>query len=969
MQLINPDMVFAAMAAIMAAVVLGYALLCWLECRRNGWQGTGSLLWPGQRMMQGMSLIQKFLLIGMLAMAPAILAFSQVLAANSHELKHIGSERVGVRHIQKMMPLLEALAQHRGMTHVSLLGNHAYDKSIGLKRQEIEALFKRQSLLADIPGIAAVYQHWQAYQGVHLGLGIEEQWKRQTKIIDGLLAVIRETGKKYALSFDSHPGRHYLMSVFLEHLPQALGSAGQIRGLGSGIVAGAELSEEQHFQLAGFSARLRQSSLDIGSDLKQAYYYNESLGQELAEQFGSYRTNIENMLFVLEHNLLHSRSFNTLYFINNQLSTSQKDFFSLATRVITSGMLLSASSIEAFSRGLDARSSHLAAMEKVLYSAFFFCLALVVWLFYLFYSSTRNTVTSLQQLATELRRGNVDHGITARGRDEIAAMVNVFDDIAGTLVRTIELRNKSEQKLLNLSRAVEQTAEGVLITDRDGTVEYANRAYGRMFGFAGEEMIGKPIYPGAGATEDNSFSYALSEVIAAGGTWQGETLAEGKAGHSIPIYCALNPICDSNGEVDHFVITYRDMSERKQIEEKMMLSQKMESIGTLAGGIAHDFNNALQGISGHLYLADRNGSHSPKAQAHITQAQKLVDKSSAMVRQLMTFARHETGKKETIEFTPFLKEAIELSRVSIPANIELDVRLSDDANRIVGDTTQLQQIIMNLLNNARDAVMDTTGPVISLRSETIFAGKEFLRNHPKIRPGRYIRLSISDNGCGIAEADIKRIFEPFFTTKSAGQGTGLGLAMVFSCMQSHEGAIDVASKPGEGTTFKLYFRVDENGIDRATLEDKQGVVRGRQETILLVDDEATVRDTGREVLENLGYRVLVAEDGYAAVGLYTAFQHEIDLVILDLVMPRMGGVEAARHIKIVRGDANICFATGYDLDGSICRDLPCSSRDVINKPFSVYEFSHFVREKLERPSKPSFGSRIFDSALKLRRSG
>ena len=963
----SPDVVFTVISVAMAAVVLAYALLCLRECRRHGWQGPHTLLLPGQRLMQGMSLLQKFLLIGMLAMAPAVLAFSQVLGANALELQRIAYERAGAQHIRNMMPLLEAMAQHRGMTHVSLLGNHAFNADIEARRQEINAYFSQHSLQA-APGIALAQQRWQALQDRHLGLAVDQQWQAHTEIINGLLMAIRDTGKRYALSFDSDPGRHYLMTAFLEHLPDALGSAGQIRGLGAGIVAGAKLTDAQRFELAGLSAKLKQSSLDIGADLELAYPHNRAFAETLAMQLNRYQANIENMLFVLEHSLIHSRSINTLYFINNNLSTSQKDFFSLATKVITSGMQLSTSAIEAFSHGLAARSSHLKAVENALYYACFFCLVLVVWLFYLFYGSTRNTVSSLQQLAVELRKGNVNHGITAHGRDEIFAMVNVFDDIAGTLVRTIKLREASEKKLLQLSRAVEQTAEGVLITDKDGMVEYANRAYEDMFGVAETDVLARPFHPAVSEVQGDIFERTLAEIVAAGHVWQGEILTLDKNGHAIPVYCTIDPVSDADGESSHFISTYRDMSEQKQIEEKVLLSQKMESIGTLAGGIAHDFNNALQGISGHLYLADRNAGQAPKTQAHINQAQKLVDKSAAMVKQLMTFARHETGKKEVVDFVPFLKEAVELSRVSIPANINLQVVLPDDTSRIIGDTTQLQQIIMNLLNNARDAVVDVGMPAISLRAETVFVGKDYLKNNLNIRPGRYVRLSISDNGCGIDESNLKRIFEPFYTTKSPGQGTGLGLAMVFSCLQSHDGAVDVTSKLGEGTTFNLYFRVDESGMDRAAQDEEQDIARGRQETILLADDEATVRNTGREVLENLNYRVLTAVDGYAAVEIYTAFQHEIDLVILDLVMPRMGGVDAATQIRTVSGDANICFATGYDLKGSFCQELPCSSRDVIRKPFSVHDLSHFIRAKLERRSQPDADAHIFEDALKLSRS-
>ena len=965
----NPEAIFSILSWAVVALLAAYAVLSWLHYRQQGWQGCRTLLEPGQKIMQSMSLVQKFLLFGLLTLVPAMLAFSQVLMVNGHELSKIALERQGIQHVRMLMPLLGDVAQHRGMSHIALLGERqTYQQQIAEKKQQIDTHFG-QSLPEDVfPSLTDVRRRWQSLRSRGPGISAEKSWSQHSDIIAGLLTSLVQIGKYYELSFDSDPGRHYLMSVFLEHLPEAQEMAGQIRGLGAGIVAGDELNEEKRFLLAGLSAKLEQSMANIASDLKLARQYNPALDERLDGWFRRYRAGIENMLFLLEHNLIQSVHINTLYFINNGLSTNPKDFFSMASKAIDFGVPLSGSAIEAFSLGLEAQSRHLQSLEEVLYYACFLCLALVIWLFYLFYSSTLSTLTSLRQLAGELRKGNINHGISAHGRDEIFAMVNVFDEIAGTLVKTIKHKNITEQKLLKLSQAVEQTSEGVLITDRDGLVEYVNRSYEQMFGFSEVELVGRPLHSQANEGHDGSLRYALSEVMAAGGAWQGETVAETNEGDSISIYCTLNPICDEQGEINHFVSTYRDMTEQKQIEEKMMLSQKMESVGTLAGGIAHDFNNALQGISGHLYLAEKNGREAPKSLVHVMQAQKLVDKAASMVKQLMAFARYDSGKKESIHFAPLLQEAIDLSRVSIPASIRLDLRLSEDSSRIVGDTTQMQQIVMNMLNNARDAVEGIPDPAIHVKSDTIIADDAFLKNHPNTRPGCYIRLSISDNGCGIPEEGIKRIFEPFYTTKGPGQGTGLGLAMVFSCMQSHEGAIDVASKPGKGTTFNLYFRVDDSGLIGPDRETEQRVVSGRQETILLVDDELTIRETGREVLENLDYRVLIAEDGVAAVEVFRAHQHEIDLVILDLVMPRMGGVEAAAQMKAIRGDVNACFATGYDLQGSIGKALPCSARDVIHKPFSVHEFSHFVRDKLERRSKPDLDSHIFDSALGLKRS-
>ncbi|WP_072660772.1 hybrid sensor histidine kinase/response regulator [Mariprofundus micogutta] len=310
----------------------------------------------------------------------------------------------------------------------------------------------------------------------------------------------------------------------------------------------------------------------------------------------------------------------------------------------------------------------------------------------------------------------------------------------------------------------------------------------------------------------------------------------------------------------------------------------------------------------------------------------------------MTFARKDSVALQSISFRSFVNEALKLAKVAIPENILMTHNICSDDLIIKGNITQLQQVILNLINNARDAVHGVHAPKIYISLRQYLPNKKFILKHQIPRNNHtYAQLTISDNGCGIEKEDLQRIFEPFFTTKAQGKGTGLGLAMVFGAIQTHHGVIDVESNLNAGTRFDLYLPLEQKAINEFDLNSPVEVIRGKGETILIADDDTQVRDILSKLLTGLGYQVLQAEDGCMAVELFKTHQNNISLLILDVIMPNMGGIEAAANIRIYKPSMPVLYATGYDKNNVLVNALKEDGSQVIGKPYSVATLSRMVR--------------------------
>lgn len=381
--------------------------------------------------------------------------------------------------------------------------------------------------------------------------------------------------------------------------------------------------------------------------------------------------------------------------------------------------------------------------------------------------------------------------------------------------------------------------------------------------------------------------------------------------------------------------------DRQHLEEQYRQAQKMEAIGTLAGGMAHDFNNVLNGIAGYCELASLELADPAVVQAHLDEAQAATQRAAELVRRIMTFSRQSEQKRVPLDLGTTVTEAMKLLRATIPAGIEITTDCAGGLPRILADATSIHQIVVNLGTNASHAMQGKVGRLTVAVDVAVIDG-DLPAGAPNLKPGRYVRLRMTDTGCGMEEAMLARIFEPFFTTKLPGEGTGLGLAMVHGLVQTHEGAISVRSQPGVGTVFEVFFPAL---AANATEEKVAGILdtpRGQGERILFVDDERSLGEMGRRMLQRLGYIVEVHDSPVEALRAFRLRPERFELAVVDLSMPSMSGLQLAEEITHLRPDLPVVLTTGYTGELTASRLQASGVQELLMKPYSVVSLGRAV---------------------------
>jgi len=384
--------------------------------------------------------------------------------------------------------------------------------------------------------------------------------------------------------------------------------------------------------------------------------------------------------------------------------------------------------------------------------------------------------------------------------------------------------------------------------------------------------------------------------------------------------------------------------EKNKVENQFHQSQKMESLGILVGGIAHDFNNMLTGITGNVYLARKKDITADELNVRLDNVEQVAFQAAEMIQQLLAFARKSSVSMKPLLLNSFTKEAAKLFESSIPKNIRLSTRISSEKMLINGDTVQLQQVLLNLLTNACHAVQHQAKPEIEIQLKPFIVDDDFLVSFPMHSSSNYAQLTIRDNGSGIPEEYLDKVFEPFFTTKGEGEGTGLGLPMVYGAIENHEGLINVTSKRKIGTTFDIYLPLisSEAEVEQPSFE----IVQGNGELILLVDDEDITLNITSELLSSVNYRVMTAKDGLEALELYKQHRDQIAMVISDIVMPKLGGIELARKLRKKDAEIPVVLCTGYDQSQSNLGKCQLNNCILLSKPVPIQQLSMIMHEML-----------------------
>lgn len=508
-----------------------------------------------------------------------------------------------------------------------------------------------------------------------------------------------------------------------------------------------------------------------------------------------------------------------------------------------------------------------------------------------------------------------------------------FRDVS-VRVHSEEERRMSEERYREL---FEESKDTVFISTPDGRFVDINPAGVELFGYGSREEllavnITQELY--ADPAERERASLILAER---GYIKDHLTRAKRKDGKPLIVLETTTAMRDEHGKVVMYRGILRDITEHHHLEEQLRQAQRLESVGTLAGGVAHDFNNILSIALGYLTRLDRPEDHPDVRARTIESIRKALGRGAGLVQQLLTFARKTSGAAEAVEVNDVVRELSTLLAETFPAAIRFDLNLADNVPLLLADQSQLQQALMNLCINSRDAMLEpgggrAAGGTLKIVTASI-PGKELRQRFPGASEDRYVLVRVIDNGVGMDEATKSRIFEPFFTTKPPGKGTGIGLSVVYGIVDSHHGFIDVDTKPLQGASISMYFPVLPVPTPAAPGKEMVEPVRGSGETILLVEDEEMLLDLLQVFLEENGYKVLIARDGMEAVEVYEKHAQEINVVLSDMGLPKLGGWEAFRRMKAINPSVRCILASGYfdpDLRADMIRE---GALDFVQKPY------------------------------------
>jgi PAS domain S-box-containing protein len=526
----------------------------------------------------------------------------------------------------------------------------------------------------------------------------------------------------------------------------------------------------------------------------------------------------------------------------------------------------------------------------------------------------------------------VDLNAMAAGAADYLSKERIDAPLLERSIRYAVERKEADQRIREQAQLLDKARDAIIAFDMDGRVVYWNKSAERLTGWTADEMLGARAQERLYDSSEAEKLEECHETVREEGEWTGELRQQSKDGEELVVESRWTLVRDSGGQPTSILVINTDITERKRLESQFLRSQRMESIGRLVGGIAHDLGNLLVPILLGVKVLKRRESEDEKVLQTLDMIEKSAERGSNMVEQVLAFARGVEGERVALQAATIIDEVAKITTETFPDDIDVEVSVPENLNDIVGDATQIQQVLMNLCVNARDAMPD--GGVIDIGASEVELSEAEAQRKMDAEPGSYVCLRVSDTGSGIPEEAIDKIFEPFFSTKAEGEGTGLGLSTAYSIVKSHNGFVDVESEPGTGTTFRVYVPVATSSDERRGPAASGELRDGRGELILVVDDEEFILDTARQTLEDAGYRVITAQGGEQAIEVMDRNGDQVEAIITDLRMPEMNGFDLIRRLRPRFPNVPIIAASGM-ADGRTDDAVQAGAQTFLAKPFTA----------------------------------
>ena len=492
-------------------------------------------------------------------------------------------------------------------------------------------------------------------------------------------------------------------------------------------------------------------------------------------------------------------------------------------------------------------------------------------------------------------------------------------------------RKRSEQKIREQAALLDIATDAILVQDLQGKILFWNKGAENLYGYCATEAIGSFVSK-LGDAEFAKEQELAKAVLLSSGAWQGELEQARKDNNKVVVESRWTLVRDRTGQPTSILVVNTDITQKKQLEAQFLRAQRLESVGTLASGIAHDLNNVLTPILMSVQLLKIKFPE-PQHQPLLKMLESNVKRGSALIKQVLSFARGVEGKKVTLQVKHLILEIEQIVRETFPKSIKFSSDIDPNLWTVSGDATQLHQVLMNLVVNALDAMPN--GGTLKTTAKNIYIDDNYPKLHIDAQGGAYITIAIADTGTGIAPETLTRIFEPFFTTKSIGAGTGLGLSTVLGIVKSHGGFIQVYSEVEQGTEFQIYLPAIQSTVTQENSDSELPL--GQGELILVVDDESAIREVTKVSLEIYNYRAITAGDGKEAIALYTEHQAEIRVVLTDMMMPVMDGPTTIRTLQQINPDVKVIAVSGLSSSDKLAAAASSGVTNFLSKPFSAKE--------------------------------
>jgi PAS domain S-box-containing protein len=553
-------------------------------------------------------------------------------------------------------------------------------------------------------------------------------------------------------------------------------------------------------------------------------------------------------------------------------------------------------------------------------------------LVYIFITIATRPLQALIRAAKEIRKGGYAEVPVVSSRSEVGRLSEEFNRMSREIREREQKLRSSEAKIKAM---FERVNHAIFRLDREGNIVLTNNRFNELCGPA--ESFGKLFFGERGA------QLQYMQEAALGILRNSEERIRGRDDTEIIAIMSVYPEVDEAGEISGYDGYFVDITDKKKLEETLIQAQKMESVGLLAGGIAHDFNNILTGVLGYASLIKGNLNDADKLGRYADLVEKSASRAAALTQQLLGFARKGKYKVEPVNINDILRELIAFLRETFDRKIDINFDPAQDLPVVRGDSTQIYQAILNICINARDAMPE--GGRLYIRTERHVLQREKIMDFFKVPQGEYARINITDTGSGMSPSVRRRIFEPFFTTKAVGKGTGLGLAMVYGIVKNHNGYLDVYSEPGMGTTMRFYIPAAQAATG-CNLELMTAGGRSRKGTVLLIDDEEVIRELGKDILEAYNYSAFLASNGDEGIAVFRERKDDIQLVVLDMVMPGKNGKQVFGELRSIRPDVKVLISSGHDKDEYFQEMFDSGAVGFLQKPFVHADFILRIEESI-----------------------